>query len=66
MKVRVLKVYRSKETGKVTYPGQVLEYTQTRAQELGKGGWVEALSEKVDNAGPGEPEKRQTGRKANK
>lgn len=51
-KVKVLQVFRVRETGIVVHPGQTLNYPTDRADELAVGGWVAI----VDDSEPGDPE----------
>lgn len=42
-KVKVLKVYRVRETDEIVSPGDILDYPDSRANELAAGGWIEII-----------------------
>jgi len=44
-KVKVLKVYRVRETDAIVSPGDILDYPVDRANELAAGGWIQILGD---------------------
>lgn len=47
-KVKVLQVYRVRETDQIVSPGDILDYPESRAEELAAGGWIKILGDSDD------------------